>query len=154
MKIRTIEELANHALFEIEVNNDNKEAFENHANLIKRLELKLEELKKKELNQWEKYTDEGMPKQIFDKLNEKVLQEQETTKQALEKAKVTAPTFEDYQKRLQLFTDAVQAVKNPDVPAELKNRLLKDCIERIEYKRENGNRWNTTPFELDITLKF
>ena len=139
--------------FEIQLKNDNKDTLENHANLIKRLELKLEELQKKELNQWEKYTEEGMPKQIFDKLNEKVLQEQETVKRAIENAKLTAPTVEDYQEKIMRFTDAVQALKNPDAPAELKNRLLKDCIVRMEYKREKGSRWNTTPFELDIDLK-
>ena len=140
--------------FEVQIKNDNKDALENHANLIKKLELKLEELKKKELNQWEKYTEESMPKQIFNKLNEKVLQEQETVKQALENAKSTAPIVEDYQEKIMRFTDAVQALKNPDVSADSKNRLLKACIERIEYKRDKkGTRWYATPFELDITLK-
>lgn len=135
--------------FEVHIKNDSEDTLKSHADLIKRLELKLEELQKKELNQWEKYTEEGMPKQIFDKLNEKVLQEQETVKQALENAKTTAPTTEDYKERIMRFTDAVQAVKNPDVSVELKNRLLKDCIDRMEYRREKGD----PTFKLDITLK-
>lgn len=139
--------------FEMQIKNDSENTLKSHTDLIKRLELKLEELQKKELNQWEKYTEEGMPKQIFDKLNEKVLQEKENVKQALENAKLTVPTVEDYQEKIMRFTDAVQALKNPNASAELKNRLLKDCIERIEYKRDKGYRWNTTPFELDVTLK-
>jgi hypothetical protein len=94
-----------------------------------------------------------MPKAIFDKLNEKVLQEKETVIKALETARATAPTVEDYQEKLCRFTDAVNGLQNPNVSAEAKNKLLKACIERIDYKREKGNRWNSTEFELDITLK-
>lgn len=134
--------------FEVYVKNDSKDAVKSHTDLIKRLELKLEELRKKELSLWEKYTDEKMPKQVFDKLNEKVLQEIETATQGLAKARASAPIVIDYHEKIMRFTDAVQAVKNPNVSAELKNRLLKACIERIEYRREGEN-----PFELDIILK-
>lgn len=139
--------------FEIKIKNDSKNTLINHNNHIKRLENKLDELNKKELNQWEKYSEEAMPKAIFDKLNEKVLQEKEVVIKALETAKATAPTVEDYQEKLLRFTDAVNALESPDVPAQLKNKLLKACIEKIVYKREKGTRWKSTEFELDITLK-
>lgn len=139
--------------FEIKIKNDSKNTQINHDNHIKRLENKLDELNKKELNQWEKYSEEAMPKAIFDKLNEKVLEEKEIVTKALEIAKATAPTVEDYQEKLLRFTDAVEALDNPNVPVEHKNRLLKACIERINYKREKGTRWNSTDYELDITLK-
>ena len=95
--------------FEIKIKNDSKNTLINHNNDIKRLENKLDELNKKELNQWEKYSEEAMPKAIFDKLNEKVLQEKETVLKALESAKATAPTVEDYQEKILRFTDAVNA---------------------------------------------
>lgn len=139
--------------FEIKIKNDSKNTLINHNNHIKRLESKLDELNKKEVNQWEKYTEEAMPKAVFDKLNEKVLQEKETVLKALEHAKTTAPTVEDYQEKIMRFTDAVNALESDAVSTELKNRLVKACIERIEYKREKGTRWNSTEFELDITLK-
>ena len=139
--------------FEIKIKNDSKNTLINHNSHIKRLESKLDELNKKEVNQWEKYTEEAMPKAVFDKLNEKVLQEKETVLKALEHAKSTAPTVEDYQEKIMRFSDAVNALENDAVSTELKNKLVKACIERIEYKREKGNRWNSTEFELDITLK-
>ena len=139
--------------FETKVKNDSKNTLINHANHIKRLEAKLDELNKKELSQWEKYSEEAMPKHIFDKLNEKVLQEKETVTEALNKAKITAPTVEDYQERIMLFTDALNGLQDPNISAQVKNRLLKACIERIDYKREKGTRWKSTEFELDITLK-
>ena len=139
--------------FETKVKNDSKNTLINHTNHIKRLEAKLDELNKKELNQWEKYSEEGMPKAIFDKLNEKVLQEKEIVTEALKKAKETAPTVEDYKERIMLFTDALNGLQNPNVSVKAKNKLLKACIEKIVYSREKGTRWNSTEFELDITLK-
>ena len=139
--------------FEIKLNADNRNNIEAHNNIVKRLEAKLQELKKKELSQWEKYAEEGMPKHVFDKLNEKVLREQEDVKNALLTAKETAPTVEDYEEKLCRFTDALEMLKNPDASAQDKNRLLKACIERIEYSRGKSNRWHQEPFTLDIKLK-
>ena len=139
--------------FEIKIKNDSENTLINHTNHIKRLENKLEELNKKELSQWEKYSEEAMPKAIFDKLNEKVLQEKETVIQALNNAKNNMPTVEDYKEKLLRFTDALNGLQDPNVSAQRKNKLLKACIERIDYKREKGSRWNSTEYELDITLK-
>ena len=139
--------------FEIKIENDSENTLINHNNNIKRLENKLDELNKKELSQWEKYAEEAMPKAIFDKLNEKVLEEKGIVIKALETARATAPTVEDYKERLMRFTDAVNALDDPNAPVQLKNRLLRACIERIDYKREKGNRWKSTEMALDITLK-
>ncbi len=139
--------------FKVQIKNNKDDTLKNHTNNIKRLEERLEELEKKELIQWEKYTYEGMPKHIFDKMLEKVTQEKETVKQALKKAKATIPTVEVYEEKILRFSNAVSALKNPNVSVQLKNTLLKSCVERIEYKREKGNRWNKTDYELNITLK-
>ena len=139
--------------FEIQIKNDSTNTLANHNAHIKRLETRLEELNKKELSQWEKYSEEAMPKAIFDKLNEKVLQEKELVTQALNDAKNTTPTVEDYKEKLLRFTDALNGLQAPNVSALRKNQLLKACIERIDYKREKGDRWHNTEFELDITLR-
>ena len=139
--------------FEIKIKNDSENTLINHTNNIKRLEAKLEELNKKELSQWEKYTEEAMPKAIFDKLNEKVLQEKEIVTQALQDAKATTPTVEDYKEKHLRFTDALNALQDPNVSAQRKNQLLKACIDRIVYRREKGGRWAQTEYQLDVDLK-
>jgi hypothetical protein len=140
----------------------------------------LEELDKREMNQWEKYTYEEMPKEIFDKLNAKVLREKEEINQALCKAKNSMPDPVDYEEKLMRFKDALTALKDPEVPAERKNTLLKACIERIDYHREKaeriqsqqkrvydpsvkktvsrsplrtGGNWTNPPIELDFKLR-
>ena len=139
--------------FEIKVKNDSENTLINHNNHIKRLETKLDELNKKELSQWEKYSEEAMPKAIFDKLNEKVLQEKEIVSEALKQAKKSTPTVDDYKEKIKRFTDALNGLQDPNVSAQVKNTLIKACIERIEYNRTKGDRWHKTEFELDITLR-
>ena len=139
--------------FDIKIKNDSENTLTNHTNHIKRLESKLEELNRKELSQWEKYSEESMPKAIFDKLNEKVLQEKEIVTKAILEAKTNAPTVDDYKEQQRLFTDALNGLQNPNVSAQAKNKLLKACIKRITYSRPKGNRWNSTEFELDVELQ-
>jgi hypothetical protein len=38
------------------------------------------------------------------------------------------------------FRDALDALTDPDADAEKKNRLLKACIDRIDYNREKPQR--------------
>ena len=165
--------------FEVRINNDDKSSAQLHENLIKRLKLKLEELNKKEISQWEKYSEENMPKEIFEKLNEKVLKEKDEIQQALCKAYESMPEPIDYEEQLLRFKDALEALDDPNVSAEKKNKLLKACIERIDYHREKaeriksqqtryydketkqtryksplktGGNWSNPPIELDIKL--
>ena len=151
---RIVDILENYiADFEIHINNNNKDVIEQQHNLIKRLEAKLEELKRKEINQWEKYSEEGMPKEVFDRLNEKVLNEKENVTQAIISAKEATPNIADYEEKKCRFQNALDALKDKDASAQQKNKLLKACIERIEYKREKSGRYNQTPFEIDVKLK-
>ena len=158
--------------FEIRIKNNDDDSIKHHATLIKRLKTKQEELRKKELSQWEKYTEEEMPKEIFDVLNAKVLKEKEEVEQALCKAVESIPERVDYEEKLYRFKDALEALKDPEVPAIQKNNFLKACIDRIDYKREKaerlkriprskrkptfdspGGKWSNPPIELDIKLR-
>lgn len=165
--------------FEVRIESDDKDSKQLHENLIKRLKLKMEELNKKEISQWEKYSEEEMPKEIFETLNKKVLKEKDEIQQALCKAYESMPEPIDYEEQLLRFQNALEALDNPDVSAEKKNKLLKACIERIDYHREKavrksseqiryydkeqkitryksplntGSNWTNPPIELDIKL--
>ena len=88
----------------------------------------------------------------------------------------------DYQEKHIRFKEALNALNDPEIEAEQKNRLLKACIERIEYKREKperiknpekrtrknsrvkgkyakqnvlatGANWTNPPIEINIKLK-
>lgn len=170
--------------FEIRIQNNDGDSVKLHASLIKRLEAKREELDEKELAQWEAQADpdpsKRMPEHIFKKLNEKLLKEKEEVRQALCKAYESMPEPVDYEEKMHLFQECLDALHDPEKTAQEKNRLLKACIERIDYKREKpvrikskqtryydkekkrtcntsplktGANWTVTPIELDVKLK-
>jgi hypothetical protein len=170
--------------FEVRITNDTGDSAKLHAQLIKNLELKMKDLQARELAQWEKQSDpdpaQRMPAEIFKQLNEKLLKEKDEIQQALCKAYESMPEPVDYEEKRKKFSDALAALRNPDVDAQTKNRLLKACIERIEYSREKpqriksqqvryydpelkrtryksplktGGNWTAPPIELDVKLK-
>ena len=144
--------------FEVKIEDKVSDTVERHRQIVEQLETRYAELEKREIAQWDKYTQEGMPKHIFEQLNSKVLAEKEEVQQALCTAKGAAPKPIDYQVKRQTFQSALDALMDPEIPAKEKNLLLKECIERIEYKRErkkSGNpRWgDPEPIELEFHLK-
>jgi hypothetical protein len=161
--------------FEMRLKNNTGDSAKLHAKLIKNLEKKMQDLQAKELSQWEAQSHpdpaQRMPQEIFKQLNEKLLLEKEEVKQALCKAYEAMPEPVDYEEQLVKFKDALDALKNPDFDAKTKNRLLKACIERIDYKRERpqrikrdpgkkkgtqferaGGRWTNPPIEIEVKL--
>lgn len=168
--------------FEVRIKNDNKDAASLHANLIKRLEAKRAELDAKEIAQWEAQADpdpsKRMPAHIFQILNEKLLKEKEEVREALCKAYESMPEPVDYEEKLVRFQAALEALDDPEASPAKKNKLLKECIDRMDYHREkavrkrgtgkkrtvNGKRvkvdplptgasWTETPIELDVKLR-
>jgi hypothetical protein len=170
--------------FEIRLQNDTGDSAKLHAKLIKNLEKKMKELQAKELSQWEAQSDpdpeKRMPQHIFKQLNEKLLKEKEEVHQALCKAYESMPEPVNYEEKIKLFSDALAALRDPNVEAAEKNKLLKRCIARIEYSREKpqriaskqvkyydkelkktrhksplktGGNWTSPPIELDVKLK-
>ena len=164
--------------FEIRINGDNKDARKLHNKLIADLEKKLVQLDEKEVSLWDKLTENGMPQDVFDKLNAKLLKDKEEINNALCKAKESMPDPIDYEERLSRFSDALSALNDEEMSANQKNKLLKACIEKIEYSRKkpkrllsnakrvsiNGRRikpdglktganWSSEPINIEVTLK-
>ena len=172
--------------FEIRVKSDNGDAMKLHEKLLKSLEKKMQELEAKELAQWEAQASpdpsQRMPAHIFKVLNEKLLKEMDEVKEAMCNARKSMPDPVDYQEKLFRFREALDALLDPEVDAQVKNRLLKDCIERIDYNREKperikstekrtrkngridgrslkpnplkkGGNWTSPPIEIDVKLK-
>ena len=159
--------------FEVRVNNNQDDSTKLHKNLIENLEKKLKDLEQREIEQWESQFNPSMkmPTEIFQKLNEKLLIEKEEIKEALHRAKESNPEPVNYEEKILKFTDALNALENPDIPPKIKNQFLKEIIERIDYDRqpiiritkhnakeygyelEKGIQRIIEPYHLTITLK-
>lgn len=142
--------------FEAKLNHDEDNSAKNHQKVIKNLEKKLKDLQAKELSQWEAQSDPNpenrMPQEIFKQLNAKLIKEKEEVQQALQKAHESIPEQINYKEKIVKFKDALSALNNPKVNAGEKNRLLKQCIERIEYSRERPERLSRNPGEKKGTV--
>ena len=166
----------NIADFEVQMKNDNGESVKLHAELIKSLEKKLKDINARELSQWEAQSNPDpsmrMPQAIFRQLNERLQKEKADVQEALNEAYETIPQSVDYVQKVRTFQDALDALLDPEKSATNKNKLLKDCIERIEYNREKpvrlkkdkgvkrgeqfktrGSRWTNPDIEIDVILK-
>lgn len=166
----------NIADFELKAKKDNGDSAKLHEELIKALEKKLKDINARELSQWEAQSNPDpsmrMPQAIFRQLNEKLQKEKAEVQEALLEAYETIPPTVDYVKKVQTFQDALNALLDPEASAKDKNRLLKDCIERITYNREKpvrlkkgegvkrgeqfttpGGRWSNPHIELEVILK-
>ena len=162
--------------FEQRIKSNSGDSMKLHEKLLKSLEKKMQELDAREIAQWEaqSHPDESqrMPPHIFKMLNEKLLREKEEVKEAMCNARKSMPDPVDYGEKVVRFRKALDALNDPDMDAESKNRLLKDCIEKITYNREKptrtrrapgeakgttiktaGGHWDAHPINIDVKLK-
>lgn len=139
----------------LEDNNEDKSATQKQ--LIAHLEKRLDELDALEIAQWDKYTQEGMPKHIFERLNAKLIQDRDETMLALRTAKESLPDAIDYASRRETFRSTLRTLQNPDATVKEQNLLLKQCISKITYnrkKKESDNRRFGTPEPLELEINF
>ena len=59
----------------------------------------------------------------------------------------TIPQKEEYEEKIVTLHDAIELLKDEEIPAQLKNEYLKQFVEKIEFSREND-----MEFTLDIYL--
>jgi hypothetical protein len=161
--------------FEVLVTTKCDDSYKLHHNLVDNLEKKLKAIEEQEILQWKAQTDPDpsnrMPTEIFQVLNDQLLKEKAEVKEALCKAKDSVPVKIDYKDQIVKFTDALLALRDPDISAEIKNQYLKNIIEYIEYERgpsvkitkENytqygidkhtGIQYYKPPFKINIKVK-
>lgn len=170
--------------FEIRINNGSGDSAKLHMNLIKNLKKRMKDLEKQELEQWKLQTDpdpsKRMPQEVFRQLNEDLLKEKEEIRQALCKAYESMPEPIDYKEEMKKFQDALDALRDPEANPERQNKLLKACINRMEYHRDKperkqsqqiryydkelkktrnksplntGGNWEAKPVQLKVALK-
>lgn len=145
--------------FEVRIEAGTDDSAKVHQQMIERMEKRLAELRKLEVQQWAEKMKNGMPEHVFKALNEPTVEEIEELEHAICEAKASVPEEIDLQERVVTFKAALEALQDPDAPVKEKNRLLKACIEKIVYSRERYTKAGTpkgmveTPIHLEFTLR-
>ncbi len=151
------------------VTSDDETKKEKHIEYVSLLKSKYIECEKKELALWEKYTEEQMPKSVFDKLIQKNAEEKKNIEKELDIANINMPPSIDYNGAIATLHDAINSLNDNSISASAKNKLLKSVVDYITYKRPKGSYIKpeeakakgikthagrySNPFELDIKLK-
>lgn len=141
----------------IEGGTDNR--MEEHRKTIERLEKRLEDLHELEAKQWQEKMKNGMPEHVFQKLNKETVEDIRDVQQALYDARENIPEEVDLEAQVVTFQAALDALRDPDAPVKEQNRLLKACIARIDFYREQAPRQggrhlsDARPLMLDFTLR-
>ena len=146
---------------------DNKK--EKHNEYVSLLELKYAEQERKELSLWDKYSEENMPKAIFDKLMAECMEKKQNIEKELTLAYNNVPEHIDYKDAVATLHEAIDTLSDSSVPASIKNKLLLNVVDKIVYRRpkairltveearakgvKNPGGWYCSDFELDIYLK-
>lgn len=149
--------------------NEDKTEKEKHTEYVSLLESKYAELENKELSLWDKYAEEKMPKQVFDKLMAKCIEEKQSLENALEIAYNEEPVHIDYNGAISTLHQAIDTLNDDSVSASAKNKILLSVVDRIVYRRPKAIRmtidearekgvklaggWYCPDFELDVYLK-
>ncbi len=152
-----------------QVSNDDDTKKRKHTEYVSLLESKYAEIENKEISLWDKYTEEKMPKQVFDKLMAKCMEEKQNLENALATAYNDVPEHIDYKSAIATLHEAIEALKDDSVSASIKNKLLLNVVDKIVYRRQKAVRmateeakekgirlsgsWYCPDFELDIHLK-
>lgn len=145
--------------FEIRIEQGADDSAEIHRLMVERLEKRLRDLRELEIAQWDEKTKGGMPAHVFERLNGETMREIEEVERSLYEARNSMPEPIDLQDKVTTFHAALDMLLDPEAPAREKNALLKQCIERIDYYREqvnNGHRRRgdqVSPIELDVRLR-
>ena len=151
-----------------QVNRTDEDKVQKHKDHIAFLEAKLIDAENKEISLWDKYTDEKMPKKVFDALLQKNTEEKQKLENALNEARINEPKQVDYEGAIATLHECIKALGDESVSASVKNKLLLSVVDKIIYSRPKAVKmskeeaqekgitlaggWYCPDFTLDIHL--
>jgi hypothetical protein len=166
--IEQLKQSLNNLSVQVTNNDDDDNKKRKHTEYVSLLESKIVELERKELSLWDKYAEENMPKQVFDKLMAKCMEEKQNLEKTLKSAYNDVPVYIDYKGAIATLHEAIEALSDDSVSASTKNKILTSVIDKIVYRRPKAVRmtpqeakekglkcsggWYCPDFELDIHL--
>lgn len=145
--------------FEAKIAAGTDDSAEIHRLMVERMEKRLAELRKMEVQQWAEKMKNNMPEHVFKALNDPTVQEIREIEDALHEAKHAIPEPVDLEEKVVTLQAALDALQDPEAPIKEKNQLVKKCIERITYSREKYTKVGTpkgmveTPIRLHFQLR-
>ena len=137
--------------FETQITEDNYKIVENHKAIISQLESDLDKIEQKQEQLYDFLENGIYSKEVFLNRNSTLDEERQRTKKAIEEAKNTMPTIEDYKQKTLTLHQAIDMLEDDNISALTKNTFLKTFIKAIYFEKDKKvSKWNN---EAGFTVK-
>ena len=121
--------------------------------LLERLEKQMVELRQQEEKQYDLLETGVYTQDRFEQRNAALRKKIDECQEKIYETKATMPNQVDYAERVVSLEKAIAALKNPKVSAEVKNRLLKSVVKKIEFSTgETGHNYTEIKLKFDMRL--
>jgi DNA repair exonuclease SbcCD ATPase subunit len=121
--------------------------------LLERLEKQMEELRQQEEKQYDLLETGVYTQDRFEQRNAALRKKMDECQEKIYETKATMPHQVDYAERVVSLEKAIAALKDPKVSAEVKNRLLKSVVKKIEFSTgETGHNYTEIKLKFDMRL--
>lgn len=140
--------------FEFKVSSAGRmEEIEKHTKEIQQLEAELEKARAKRRRLFDDYDDGVYTPAEFKERKAVWAERIEHMSHELEELQKHKPAEVNYSEKAFKFTEALNALENPEKPPKEQNELLKDILERIDYSCEDLGRQKGGIITLDLIIK-
>lgn len=137
--------------FSFKVDNaDKMEEMKRHTAEIERLEREIKEAQKKRVKLFDDFDDGLYSREEFKERKEVWADRIGQMSNRLEELRSTTPEEVDYAEKVYKFSQAVDALKDDNVPASAKNAFLKEIVSRIDFYAEGDKKSPKITLNLHI----
>lgn len=127
--------------------------------ILEKLEKQMDDYKAQEEKQYDLLETGKYTQDLFDRRNAALRQKMEACQQQIYETKRSMPKEVDYAERIITLKKAIAGLKDDNISAHEKNRLLKAIVKRIDYSgmppvdKSEAYKKNENDFKLVITLR-
>lgn len=143
----------------VKLQNDDGNARRIQQSILEKLQKQLTALREQEEKQFELLETGTYTTEVFDRRHGALREKIDACEEAIESARATMPEFVDYAERIVSLENAIAALRDDDMTAEEKNKILKSVIERVEFTgvphdgTDHRGRKAESSFTLEVFLR-
>ena len=130
--ITAIEEVELPAL-ELKVNNNDGNSYKIQQKLLAKLEKQMADYEAQEEAQYEYLESRAYTPEVFAKRNAALRVKMDACQEEIKKARASMPKSVNYEAAVKSLRDVVDILKDDEATPDIKNKIVKSIIERIEY---------------------
>jgi maltose-binding protein MalE len=156
--IMAIEEVELPAM-ELKVTNNDGNAYKIQQKLLAKLEKQMEDYEAQEEAQYEFLENRQYTPEVFEKRNAALRAKMDACQEEIKKARASMPKSVNYEEVVKSLRDVVKILKDDEATPDVKNKIVKAIIERIEFtgspRFKEGDKTGIehNPFSLKIFLR-